>query len=189
MSLASIRRTVDTLARSWDSEIAINEANKKKAAAASEALRCAREALTAAQTIATAIQHEAHEQIASIVERCLTAVFEDPYQFKINFERVGGRTEASLVFIRDGKEIDPLTASGGGVVDIAAFALRLGALVLSKPQMRRLLILDEPFRFVSSKYRPAVASLLEELTTDLGVQIIQVTHIQELVIGKVHEIG
>lgn len=93
-----------------------------------------------------------------------------------------------MVFIRDGQEIDPMSASGGGVIDVAAFALRLACLLLATPRPRRLLVLDEPFRFVSAKYRPKIRALLLQLSEELGVQIILVTHITELQIGTVHTI-
>lgn len=138
--------------------------------------------------IAQTMQQKAHQQISTIVSRCLSAVFEDPYEFRILFEQKRGKTEARMVFVRDGQEIDPMSASGGGVIDVAAFALRLACLLLTSPRPRRLLVLDEPFRFVSAKYRPKIRALLLQLSEELGVQIILVTHITELQIGTVHTI-
>ena len=140
------------------------------------------------QTIASTIQEQAHHKIASVVSRCLNSIFDEPYSFKIIFERKRGKTEARLVFVRGDLELDPLTASGGGVVDIAAFALRLACLVLSLPQKRKTLILDEPFKFLSKEYRPRVKQMLEVLSQEMGVQFIMVTHIPELECGKLIEI-
>ena len=148
----------------------------------------AEEALRVCQIVAQAVQQKAHDRIAGIVSRCLEAVFDEPYEFKILFEQKRGKTEASLVFERDGLQVDPLTASGGGVVDVAAFALRLSCLMLSRPTLRRLLVLDEPFKFVSEQYRERVRVMLETLSKDLGVQIVMVTHIEELKMGKVIEL-
>lgn len=147
------------------------------------------EAQKIVQAIAEAIQQEAHGRIAGVVSRCLAAVFEDPYEFRIVFEQSRGRTEARLVFARDGVEVNPIDSSGGGVVDVAAFALRLSCLMLSRPARRRVVVMDEPFRFVSKAYRPAVAMLLMQLAKELQVQFIIVTHFPELAIGKVHVIG
>jgi len=135
--------------------------------------------------LAQAVQQKAHEKISSVVSSCLTAVFNDPYEFKIQFERKRGKTEARLVFVRRGLEVDPLTASGGGVVDVAAFALRVACLVLHRPRLSRLVVLDEPFKFVSANYQDNVRAMLEELASDLGLQIIMVTHIETLETGKV----
>lgn len=138
-----------------------------------------------AQQIAQIVQQRAHKQIASIVTRSLQAVFDDPYEFHICFERKRGRTEARMVFKRDGLEIDPMTASGGGVIDIAAFALRLSCLLLSRPPLRRILVMDEPFRFVSENLRGRVRSLLNALSKELEVQFLIVTHMHELESGTV----
>ena len=133
-----------------------------------------------AQQIAQEVQQQAHDQIAGVVSRCLEAVFEEPYTFKIHFERKRGRTEARLVFEREGLEIDPMSASGGGIIDVAAFALRLSCLSLSQPPLRRLLVLDEPFRFLSEEYRERAKILLETLSEEMEIQILIITHMEEL---------
>ena len=138
------------------------------------------------QQVAEAVQNIAHAKIAGVVTRCLKAVFGDSaYEFQIIFERKRGKTEARLAFVRDGIEHDPTSSCGGGTVDVAAFALRLACLLLSRPRLRRVLILDEPFRYLSSSYREAVCAMLLEVSKELGVQIIQVTHSPELLAGKI----
>jgi len=154
-----------------------------------EEIEALEEAQALAQLVAQQIQSQAHSQIADTVTKCLEAVFDEPYIFKIQFERKRGKTEARLVFERDGLEVDPLTASGGGVVDVAAFALRLSCLLLARPPVRRLLCLDEPFRFVSVGLRGRVRVLLENLADEMGVQILMVTHDPQLRAGKVLKIG
>lgn len=155
---------------------------------ATDALSDAEEAQKIAQLVAQSVQQQAHKRISAVVSRCLGAVFDDPYEFKIKFEQKRGKTEAVLVFVRDGVEHDPLTSSGGGAVDVAAFALRVACVVLARPAVQRVLIMDEPFKFVSEQYRGRVRSMLETLSNDLGVQIIMVTHVTELVTGKVIEL-
>lgn len=147
------------------------------------------EAQQIVQQIAQRIQQRAHDQIAGVVSRCLAAVFDEPYTFKILFERKRGRTEARLVFERDSLTVDPLTASGGGVVDVAAFALRIACVVLNKPSLRRFLILDEPFKFLSIENRGRMRGLLESLSKEMGVQLVMITHIGEFQAGKVIELS
>ena len=139
------------------------------------------------QDVARNVQQKAHEQIASVVSRCLSSVFgeDDAYEFRILFEQKRGRTEAKLVFVRDGIDIDPTTAAGGGVIDVAAFALRLACLLLSQPPRRRFLCLDEPFKMLSKQYQPRIRTLLEELSRELNVQIVFTTHNPALQTGKV----
>ena len=139
------------------------------------------------QEVAQKLQQAVHNQIAGIVSLGLKTVFSEPYNFKINFEKKRGRTEARLIFERDGLELDPISAAGGGVIDVAAFALRVACLSLSKPSLRPILILDEPFKNVSKTkgYLDQIPLLLEKLAEEMGLQIIMVTHIEELKVGKV----
>lgn len=161
-----------------------------------DSLRTAQEALEAAlqaqkllQAAAETVQASAHKQIASVVTRCLQAVFgEEAYEFAIRFTQKRGKTEAELLFRRGELELEPTSASGGGVVDVAAFALRLAALMLGYPRRRRLLCLDEPFKFVSRDYRPAVRQLIETLAREMEVQFVIVTHDPELQVGTVIEL-
>lgn len=150
-------------------------------------VKAAKEALEITEEVSRQIQERIHFKLASVVSKCLQ-VFDDPYEFKILFERKRNQTEARLVFDRDGLEIDPLGGAGGGVVDVAAFALRLAALSASRPTRRKVVFMDESFKFVSKEYRPAIRELIETLAEDLGIQIILITHIPELVTGKVVEI-
>jgi ABC-type dipeptide/oligopeptide/nickel transport system ATPase subunit len=135
--------------------------------------------------LARTVQQKVHERISSVVSTCLAAVFEDPYEFKIHFEQKRGSTVAQLVFSRNGQELSPLEASGGGAVDVAAFALRAACLVLHRPRLRRVLFLDEPFKFVSKEFQPAIKSMLEQLSKDLKIQVIMVTHNEAYETGKV----
>jgi hypothetical protein len=149
-----------------------------------------KEAQNIAQHISQAIQQQAHNQIAGAVSICLELVFGKGVGFKINFERKRNRTEAVLTILKDGREeIDPLNQDSGGIVEVAAFALRLSCICLSKPNVRKVMILDEPFKSVHSlEYRENVGMMLQQLSEDFGVQIIMVTGIEEYKIGKVIEL-
>lgn len=138
------------------------------------------------QHVAQEVQQQANQRIASVVTRCLESVFEEEaYEFRIDFERKRSKTEARISFVRDSLEVDPLTASGGGVVDVASFALRLACLLLSKPPLRRLIVLDEPFKHLSVEYRPRIRTLLKVLSEDFDVQFVLVTHLRDLETGAV----
>jgi hypothetical protein len=141
------------------------------------------------QGVAEAVQQHAHAQIGSLVTRCLHAVFGDnTYSFKIRFEKKRGRTDAVLVFVGPtGEEIDdPDDGIGGGVVDVASFALRLAELVLARPRKRKLLVCDEPMRNLNGdEYQQRFGELILALSEELGIQIILATDDEWLKIGKV----
>lgn len=140
------------------------------------------------QKAAAIIQKEVHQRISTLVTRCMKAIFEEDFEFIINFEQKRGKTEAQLIIKKDGNEEDPLFGSGGEL-DVASFALRLSALLLPQPPLRRILILDEPFRCVDAKKRPRLRKLLEALSDELEIQIVMITHDPTFQIGKVITIG
>jgi ATPase subunit of ABC transporter with duplicated ATPase domains len=174
---APLRERVDRLLAGRRLAFARLSAERQGLADAQARHRAALEAQQAVQIVSEAVQRQAHSQIAGVVTKCLAAVFEQPYTFDILFEKKRGRTEARLVFTRDGVEIDePAESMGGGVIDVAAFALRLASLMLAKPPLRRLLVLDEPFKHLDAQRRPRVRALIEALAGELGVQFILCTH-------------
>lgn len=147
------------------------------------------EAQSLLQELAKTVQQEAHNRIAAVVSKCLEIVFDEPYEFRINFEKKRGKTEAKLQFTKDGEEFDPMDETGGGIVDIGAFAARVACLVLHKPPLRRLMIMDEPFRFVSVEYRERVQQMLLFLSDEMGIQFVMVTHASELRCGKIIDLS
>lgn len=139
------------------------------------------------QEIAQTTQQKSHKQIAKVVSKCLSAVFEKPYELKIEFDRKRDRTEAKFVYYRDGQKLNPYITSGG-VRDVASLALRIASLILSLPPTRRLLVLDEPFTALSAGNKPKIARLLEILSEELKMQFILTTHDPTFRIGKVIEL-
>jgi len=150
--------------------------------------KCSRDAQETLQLLAQGFQQQAHSKIAGVVSDCLSSVFDDPYEFHIVFDRKRGSTEARLRFTRRGLDVDPLTASGGGMVDVAAFALRVACLILSRPRLARVLVLDEPFRFVCAQYQDNVRTMLEQLSEEMGIQIIMISHNENLATGETVEL-
>ena len=120
------------------------------------------------------IQKEVKEYLDKLVSMALKAVLEDPYLFEAIFETKHNETECRLVFKRDGEERDPLDSTGGGAVDVAAFALRVAVqrMICNRPT----LLLDEPFRNVSADRHPFVVDLLETVNKKLSLQLIMITH-------------
>lgn len=137
------------------------------------------------QEAARAVQEAAHKRITHLVTRCLKSVFgEEGYEFRIVTEKKRGKAEARCVFVRGGNEYD-WQQVGGGVVDVASFALRLAVLTVRRPKVRRLLVLDEPARHLSEEYTEAFGQLLLQLAEEMDYQIILVTHKEGLKVGKV----
>lgn len=136
------------------------------------------------QELAQTIQQTVQKKVARIVSKCLTAVFDRPYDLRIEFERKRGKTEAQFRFMRDGRKINPFVCSGG-VWHIAALALRVAAIALKVPKQRQMLVLDEPFQGLSQSNLSKMGRLIHTLQKELGIQFLIVTHNQALEIGKV----
>jgi len=136
------------------------------------------------QTLLQKVAQDTQEQLVfhinNVVNAALNTVFPDKYSFKLVFEIKRNKTEARLVFFNnDGYEINPMQASGGGVVDIASFALRVAAWSLGKS--RNVLFLDEPMKWLSKNLQPKAGEILKEMAETLNLQIIMGTHIPELI--------
>lgn len=164
---------------------------KRTAEVETAALQLARDSVTAAeqaqqilQTIAADVQTNVHTRIASVVSRCLEAV-DSNYSFRIDFVRKRGRTEAEVLFLKNGHELSPTESSSGGMIEVAAFALKVSSIIMSRPTLRRLLVLDEPFGGVAEELISKVRDMLEILSKEFSLQIILVTHNPSLTAGKV----
>ncbi len=143
------------------------------------------------QKIAQDTQSQLKFQIEDIVNLALETCFPNEYEFQLQFNIARGKTDAELVFLsqKTGRPIDPMNASGGGVVDLTAFALRIASYALEQG-VDNVIILDEPFRFISRDLQARAGEILKSLSTKLGLQIVMITHIGQMidVADKVFEV-
>ena len=131
------------------------------------------------QNVAKDTQQALVFQINDVVNTALQTCFPDEYEFHVEFEIKRNKVESRLVFTKNGFEINPMDASGGGVVDVAAFALRIAAWSLGSTE--NTLVIDEGFRFLSRDLQPRAADILSEISKELGLQIIQVSHSPDII--------
>ncbi len=139
------------------------------------------QAVPIVQLVAQQTQEELKFHISELVTLALAAVFDEPYEFNISFVLRRGKTEADILFLKNGMEVDPMTASGGGAVDVAAFALRVALWNLKVPKTNNTIILDEPARFISDDLQPKVGAMIKLLSAKLGIQFIIITHSNSLI--------
>jgi len=130
---------------------------------------------------ALATQQQLQFHISDIVSSALDTVFDDPYEMVVEFVQRRNKTECDLSFKKGDLLLDPLSASGCGAVDIASFALRVASWTMRKPRSRNVIILDEPFKHLSVNLLPQAGELLKKICDEMNVQIIMVTHSEELV--------
>lgn len=163
-------------------EKTIASANDKLALLSKQRL-LTEEAQTVIQKVAQMTQDEIKFHITDIANLAMAAIFDAPYEMSVDFTVKRGKVDAELFFTRLGHRIDPLKEAGGGVVDIASFALRLALWCLKSrgSKTRNTIILDEPFRFLSQDLQPKASVMVGELSKRLNMQIIMVTHNESLI--------
>jgi len=133
-------------------------------------------------------QQQIQYHISDVTSLAMQAVFPDPYTLEVEFIQRRNKTECDIYFARNGNRVDPLNASGGGVVDVASLALRVASWSLMSPRTRGTIIQDEPMRFVSSDLQERAGEMVAEISKKLGLQFIMITHEEPLTIhaDKVH---
>jgi DNA repair exonuclease SbcCD ATPase subunit len=133
------------------------------------------------QAVARQTQQQLEYHVSEITTLALASVFPNPYKLHLDFELKRGRSEAVLSFGREGARFAPLASSGGGPVDVAAFGLRVALWSLRSPRTRPVLVLDEPFRFVSRNLQARASEMVKEVSRRLRIQFIIVTHEETLI--------
>lgn len=121
-------------------------------------------------------QEQLQFHIADITSLALSSIFDDPYKLVLKFEDRRGKTECDILFERDGNLLKPLDSSGGGVVDVASFALRIASWSMQTPRTRAFIMLDEPFKHLSQDKQEAASEMVKEVSRRLGIQFLIVTH-------------
>lgn len=132
------------------------------------------------RTVGADTQNQLSFHISDITSLALEAVFNEPYELKVEFVQRRNKTECDLYFERNGERIDPISASGGGAVDVASFALRIASWSMMRPRTRNTIILDEPLRFLSVDLQERASQMIKEISDKLGIQFILISHEQTI---------
>ena len=133
------------------------------------------------QSVAKKTQENLSIQLDSLINLALETCFPNQYKFKTSFVENRGKTELQFVLTDKitGKDNDDIIDSfGGGLVDVVSLALRLCLHTLEGSS--KLIVLDEPFKFLSQDLRSRAANLIQELSHKLNLQFIIITHIPEI---------
>lgn len=122
-------------------------------------------------------------QIKGLLEHLVTtaihAIFDNSISFVVNINEEKSEVDFSL--LKGGQPHPIVDFVGEGLVDVISFALRVSILSLSRRP--RILILDEPFRFLNKARHSAAGELISRLSKDLAIQFVIVTHSDDLMEG------
>lgn len=157
------------------------EAAKETLKETKQEIRKHEQALAVVKEVGLKTQQSLQYHIADTVSMAFDSVFDDPYEMIVEFVQRRGKTECDLMFKRGNQIVDPLSASGGGAVDVASFALRVASWSMQQPKTRNVLLLDEPFKNLSEGLLPKASEMLKQVSDKLGLQIIMITHSDALI--------
>lgn len=140
----------------------------------------AKEAVVILQQAADGMQNLIKDSLTSLCSAALKDVFYDKnISFGVTFTPQKNTTILEMYIEEDGIRYDPLESRGHGLADLICFALRVSILCL-QPTLRKVIILDEPFKQISEEYRERAIAFVKKVGEQTGIQIILVTHITEL---------
>lgn len=175
--------TIETVRKKLEQQKGKQMEKKKELAEATVSLKEAnrsllrhQEAREVIRTVGQKTQNQISFHISDVTSLALDAIFQDPYELEVRFVQRRNKTECDLVFVKGDVEADPITASGGGAVDVAAFALRIASWSMLHPRTRNTIILDEPMRFLSGDNQERASAMIKEIGQRLGIQFIIITH-------------
>jgi len=131
------------------------------------------------QKVAQDTQQELEYHVSNLVTMAEHAIFDDPYNFEIEFVQRRNKTECDLWFSRNDVRQDPMSSAGGGALDVASFALRCSFWALNRT--RPVIVLDEPFKFLSRDLQEKASQMIKSVSEKLHIQFIIVSHIDELI--------
>lgn len=143
---------------------------------AKKLLRYHEQAKTVIKEVGLKTQQQLQFHISDIATMALTAVLDNPYQLIAEFIERRDKTECDLFFTKGEEKLDPLTEAGGGAVDIATFALRIGSWSMQRPHSRNTIVLDEPMKNLSPEYKERGSEMIKMVSEKLNIQFIIVNH-------------
>ncbi len=127
-------------------------------------------------------QEEIVVYIENVVTTALQYIYGDEYTFKIDYLFKRSQPEVEMYPIKNGLRYEPKFSCGVGVLDVCAFALRCACWSLIEPQPTSVMVMDEPFRFISGNEQMEKCSIMvKELSKLLGIQFIIISAKNDLI--------
>lgn len=139
----------------------------------------AREIVSVSAIIA---QDSTKEIFEELVTQALQMIFGEEYSFKLDSRVFRNQPEMEMFVVENGVQYSPKDEKGGAVVDVISFSSRIVSLAIqsSEKNIQKVLLLDEPFRCLRKETLVYLAQLMKDISDELGIQIIYITHEKEL---------
>jgi len=178
MDLQELRQTINEMKTERSLLMESLEEKQEEQAELEQEIEDIRKAQAILQTAAEKTQEKIEIHLSSIVTLALETVFREPYKFITKFVSRRGKTECDLMLEKNDVQMSPEFSSGGGVMDVVSFALRIAYWKLEHTSS--VIVLDEPFKMLSQDLVPRICEILKMISKSFGIQLIIVTHIEKL---------
>lgn len=119
------------------------------------------------------------DYIENMVTTALQAVFEEDYQFIIDFDIKRNQVEVKFYLQIKEQKMELKDTCGGGILDVISFILRIVLYSIQNPKPDNVIILDEPAKFLHGRIDNFI-KLVKDLSKKLGIQFIIVSQIPEI---------
>ncbi len=184
-TLASDLRTLRSTLSEWRGQEAHIQREILTVQASLEQAQTRVSALEPAQEILEHLEQtwagQYEEKLGAIGSMGLNAVFPDSeYEVLLEHTTKRGTANLDIVLVKDGKRVRIKGGSGGSIVQLLAYLLRHLTTVSPHPPLRLIEVLDEPFSMVAQAQRPALCTLMRDITQRLGFQLLFSSHEDEL---------
>lgn len=138
-----------------------------------------------AQKFTELSRRETLDKMSFLVTTALQEIKDKNLSFKVNYDKKRNQAVADFLIHSDllNKDMGIMESCGGTIFDLCEVVLRISLLLKWKPSLSRIFILDESFKHVSPQDRPKLAQFIHELSEKLGLQIILISHSQEITEG------
>jgi DNA repair exonuclease SbcCD ATPase subunit len=126
-------------------------------------------------------QQEIKEVIEELVTQALQSVFGVEYSFEVDNQIQRNKPETNLYVVIEGYRHSLKEDLGGGVLDLAAFCLRVVLWAINSPRTSTVVVLDEPFKALDKVRLEKAGLMIKKLSEMLGLQFIIITHEDQLI--------
>jgi len=148
-----------------------------------EKLKHQEEVYTKAVQLLTLVQQITRDKVKQgfedIVSHALNYIFEsDKYSFELDFNTRGNLQTLDFKVRTPDKDepLDLIDTSGGGVINIVSFALRVVLMELTQPKTEGFIIADETFANLSEDRIERASQFLKEINQKMNRQVIAISH-------------
>lgn len=117
------------------------------------------------------------QKVEMLVTYGLKTVFDEDVQFRVTLDARGNQLYMAFALEdSDGRQVPLMDAEGGGLVALTALLLRIVLLLMTRPRLAPILVLDEPLTQLSECYREPAAQLILRLVAKGLLRVVAVTH-------------